>query len=85
LIGDQFIHPQKLNEMTRIGGGGYICSVGLGAWGFAFVDFGDKHIINDEDGENTAQFVVSYIEKGEKTRIRVHEDTPHSFNEGDYV
>ena len=54
LIGEQFIHPQKLNEMTRIGGAGYICSVGLGAWGFAFVDYGDKHIINDEDGENTA-------------------------------
>ena len=80
-----FLDPKNVNEMARSRGAGYICSVGLGPWGFAFVDFGEKHIINDVDGENTAQFVVVDIEKGEKTRIRVHEDNAHSFSEGDYV
>jgi ubiquitin-activating enzyme E1 len=42
-----FLDPQQMNEMARGRGAGYICSVGLGPWGFAFVDYGDKHIIND--------------------------------------
>jgi hypothetical protein len=37
--------------MCRAKNVGYISSATLGPWGYAFVDFGDKHNVTDHDGE----------------------------------
>jgi len=64
---------------------GYISSMTLGPWGYAFVDYGKEHIVTDHDGEQTKSFIVTMIEKGKETRVTVHEDKRHIFQEGDYV
>lgn len=64
---------------------GYICSETHGPWGYAFVDYGPDHTITDGDGEQVKSFVVSHVEKGETTKVTVHEDKRHIFQEGDYV
>jgi hypothetical protein len=73
------LNPEEINKLSRENGAGYICTAGLGPWGFCFVDYGDAHVINDQDGENPRQFVVSHILKGEKTLVTVHEDKRHSY------
>ena len=85
MIDSKFLDPQELNAKCRDGKAGFISTGCLGAYGFAFSDFGERHVITDADGENTHQFVISYIEKGKETVVTVHEDKRHSFNEGDYV
>lgn len=85
MIDGKFLDPQELNAKCREGKAGFISTGCLGPYGFAFSDFGERHVITDADGENTHQFVISYIEKGKETVVTVHEDKRHSFNEGDYV
>lgn len=85
MIDGKFLDPQELNAKCREAKTGFISTGCLGAYGFCFSDFGERHVITDADGENTHQFVVSYIEKGKETVVTVHEDKRHSFNEGDYV
>lgn len=41
----------KLNEACRKNKVGFIYSGNLGLYGFAFVDYGEEHVINDKDGE----------------------------------
>lgn len=41
------LNPDDINKLSRANGAGYICSAGLGPWGFCFVDYGDAHVIND--------------------------------------
>jgi ubiquitin-activating enzyme E1 len=79
------LDPNAINKLARSSGAGHICAAGVGPWGFCFVDYGDSHIVNDQDGENTKQFVLSHILNGEKTLVTVHEDKRHSYQEGDYV
>jgi ubiquitin-activating enzyme E1 len=71
--------------MCRENNVGYIGSQTFGPWGFAFVDYGDKHVVTDHNGEQTKNFVVSMIDKGEKTFVTVHEDKRHIYEEGDSV
>lgn len=85
LLNGKFCDPAKLNALCRQHNSGFVFSATPGAFGVAFLDYGDKHVITDHNGENTAQFVVTFIEKGETTTIQVHEDKRHSYEEGDYV
>jgi ubiquitin-activating enzyme E1 len=85
IINGQFWEPEKLNQQCRASNCGYIFSHGFGPWGCAFVDYGPKHVVNDHDGEQTKNFIVIMIEKGEQTKVMMHEDKRHIFQEGDYV
>ena len=85
IINGTFMDPEAINEECRSKNVGFISSQTMGPWGFAFVDFGKEHIVTDHDGEQTKQFIVTMIEKGEKTKIFVHEDKRHSYQEGDHV
>ena len=64
LLGGQFVNPGDLNSLCRKYDCGYISSQTLGPWGYAFVDYGDRHIITDPDGEKTKTFYVLDIQKG---------------------
>ena len=85
ILNNQFLDPAQIDADCRAKKVGYISTATFGPWGYAFVDFGAEHIVTDGDGENTKQFIVTMIEKGEKTKIFVHEDKRHSYQEGDYV
>jgi|TARA_B110000305_G_C19239567_1_gene539212 hypothetical protein len=45
--------PEALDEDCRANKVGYISTQAFGPWGFAFVDFGNDHIVTDHDGEQT--------------------------------
>jgi len=79
LLNGEVIDQQALNDKCRAHKVGYIASQTLGPWGYGFVDFGNDHIITDHDGEATKSFIVTMIEKGETTRITVHEDKRHIY------
>jgi hypothetical protein len=79
LLNGQFIDPSELNNFCRSQNVGYISSQNFGPWGFAFTDFGQEHIVTDEDGEQTRSFIVTMIEKGEKTVVQTHEGKRHIF------
>lgn len=79
------LNQSSLNEECRAHKAGYISSQTLGSWGYAFVDFGKEHIVTDHDGEATKSFIVTLIEKGPKTKVTLHEDKRHIYQEGDYV
>lgn len=85
LLDGKFVDPNHVNEMCRQHNAGHIFTATPGAFGVTFLDYGEKHVVTDHNGENTAQFVVTFIEKGEQTTIQVHEDKRHSYEEGDYV
>lgn len=74
-----------LNEKCRENKTGFVLSETLGAAGYIFVDFGDKHVVSDLDGEPCKQFILSGITQDEKGQVHVHEDKRHSFQDGDYV
>ena len=90
IINGQVINPQDLDKTCREHGAGYISTQAFGPWGYAFVDFGDAHIVTDHDGEQTKNFIVTMIEKGGvsseagapkegETRVTCHEDKRHIF------
>lgn len=64
---------------------GFVLCETLGLFGYAFVDYGEKHPVNDADGENCKQFMVVSITNEEEATVTVHEDKRHSFQEGDHV
>ena len=49
---NQFCHDFKV---------GFVLSECLGVFGYAFVDYGDKHFVSDADGIATKPFIVSEI------------------------
>lgn len=49
---NRFCHANKI---------GFILSENLGAAGYAFLDFGDQHLITDADGEQVKSFIVASI------------------------
>jgi len=86
VINGTFVDPEALDTHCRTKNTGYISTATLGSWGYCFVDYGPKHVCFDQDGEQTKQFIVTMIEKGaEKTKIIVHEDKRHTYQEGDHV
>lgn len=85
ILNGKAINPENVNNMCRESKVGYISSQTFGPWGYAFVDFGNEHIVTDHDGEQTKSFIVTMIEKAKETRVTVHEDKRHIFQEGDYV
>ena len=82
----EYVNPGDLDALCRANTCGYISTQTFGPWGYAFVDYGNEHMVNDHDGEATKSFIVVNIEKGEKvTKIWMHEDKRHIYQEGDHV
>ena len=76
---------EKINEFCRANKVGFILSETLGAAGYAFLDYGNSHIVTDHDGEATKSFIVVAISQDENAVITVHEDKRHTYQEGDFV
>ena len=74
-----------INEICRQNRIGFILCETLGLCSYAFVDYGPNFTVKDKDGEATKQFIVSNIEQGENPRVYVHEDTRHTYQDGDFV
>lgn len=85
ILDGEVYDPKAVNEQCRASKVGHISTQTFGPWGYAFVDYGLEHIVNDADGEQPKNFITVMIEKGEKTKITMHEDQRHSYQEGDYV
>jgi ubiquitin-activating enzyme E1 len=79
---EELVHINKICRENKIG---FILTENFGLAGYTFVDFGDKHIVTDLDGEPCKQFILSGVEQDELGYVTVHEDKRHSFQDGDYV
>ena len=75
----------SINEICRQNRIGFILCETLGLCSYAFLDYGPNFTVKDKDGEVTKQFIVANIEQGENPRVNVHEDTRHTYQDGDYV
>jgi ubiquitin-activating enzyme E1 len=73
------------NNLCHENGIGFLLSQNLGATAYAFADFGNEFVIFDEDGEETKQFIVSNVTKGEQGICTVHDDKRHKYQDGDFV
>jgi ubiquitin-activating enzyme E1 len=76
----------SFNKFCRAKNIGFILTQNLGAYGYAFLDYGNKFMVNDADGEETKSFIVTSVNK-EKDHavVTVHEDKRHKFQDGDFV
>jgi ubiquitin-activating enzyme E1 len=77
--------PKEVNDECRKSKVGYISTQTFGPWGYAFVDYGKDHTVTDHDGEAIKSYIVTMIQKGEKTIVTCHEDKRHIYQPGDYV
>jgi len=75
----------EIDENCRANRVGFILTETLGLFSYAFLDYGNEFLVTDKDGEQTRQFIVSGIEKGENPTVHVHEDKRHSYQDGDFV
>ena len=78
----------KINEICRENNIGFIYTGNLGLIGFAFIDFGKKHIITNENGNENVFYYINSIIKKEKTyeiSIDNRNNTMLSLNDNDYV
>ncbi|EGR27187.1 ubiquitin-activating enzyme e1, putative [Ichthyophthirius multifiliis] len=83
-----FYDKQKLieyNNFCRKNNIGFILSANLGLYGFLFVDFGDKHLVQDIDGEQIKQASISSISQDKQAQITVEDDKKLKFQNGDTV
>ena len=85
MLNGKILDQNEIDGLCRGNKVGYISSQTFGPWGYAFVDYGNEHMVTDGDGEQTKQFIVVMIEKGTETVVTTHEDKRHTYQEGDYV
>jgi ubiquitin-activating enzyme E1 len=78
-------HLFGVNAFCRANKVGFILAETLGLAGYAFLDYGDQHLVSDADGEPIKSFIVTSITNDEKAIVTVHEDKRHSYQEGDHV
>lgn len=64
---------------------GFILGGCLGLFGFAFVDYGNDHIVLDKTGEETKTVVVANISKEENGIVTVHDEKRHGLEDGDQI
>ena len=75
----------KLNKAVHDKNLGFIYAGNLGLYGFTFVDFGSKHIILDDTGEECQTAHIAGITREEKGLVVLHEDKKHGFSDGNTV
>jgi len=79
---------EKLNEECRREKIGFIYAVSAGISGWAFVDFGNNHLIRDENGEECKQFIIRNISRDQKGIVLIDDTIGSgklSLSDGDYV
>jgi ubiquitin-activating enzyme E1 len=79
---------ERLNEECRKEKVGFIYSAACGISGWAFVDFGNGHLIRDENGEECKQYIVRNISRDHRGIVLI-DDTIGSgkltLSDGDWV
>lgn len=79
---------EEINNICHANKIGFIYSASLGLSGFAFVDFGEEHIIRDENGEECKQYIIKIIEKEPKGIVTIDDNVGTgkiALSDGDYV
>jgi len=79
---------EKINSICHANKIGFIYAASLGLSGFTFVDFGDEHIIRDENGEECKQYLIRFIDKEPKGIVTIDENIGTgkiALSDGDYV
>lgn len=66
----------EINKKARENKRGFVMALALGVTGTVFVDFGDEHIVKDEDGKSPDQFLIKFIAKGKETKIYFDKEYP---------
>jgi len=79
IVNGEVLDPATVNATCRQNKVGYISTQTLGPWGYAFLDYGPEHVVTDHDGEQTRSYIVTMIEKGERTKVTLHEDKRHIY------
>jgi ubiquitin-activating enzyme E1 len=81
----------QFNNVCRKNNTNFIMTETLGAAAYAFLDFGDAHVIHDHNGEDTKAFQVANITNEECPTVTLESDVlsggkPNSvYEDGDYV
>jgi len=81
-------HSESINSFCRENKIGFIYSCVNGLAGFAFVDFGDLFLIQDENGEEVKQFYVRNITKENPGIVFIDDSVDNQkldLSHGDYV
>jgi ubiquitin-activating enzyme E1 len=73
------------NQFCRSKGIGFIYTGSLGLYGYGFVDFSDKHMVGDKNGEECRNAIVVGISQDAQGLVCVHEDKRHGFEDDDWV
>lgn len=79
---------EEINSICHANKIGFIYTASLGLSGFAFVDFGDEHIIRDENGEECKQYLIRFIDKVPKGIVTIDENVGTgkiALSDGDHV
>lgn len=75
----------RYNDFCRSKEIGFIAADVLGIAGYCFVDFGEKHVVRDPDGEQTKSAVVVGVSRGAKTIVYTHDNKRHGIDSGSLV
>lgn len=73
----------NINKFTHETGRGFISTDTRGLFGNVFVDFGEKFVVSDKDGEEPHSGIVSDID--EKGNVACLDDNRHGLQDGDWV
>lgn len=76
---------KRVSELCHEHGVAFICADNFGLWGYAFADFGKKHIVVDKNGEPPNEGYVSAILRDEKNIGYITSQTRHGLEDGDIV
>ena len=72
-------HLFGVNKFCRDNKVGFILAETMGVAGYAFLDYGDQHLVTDLDGEAVKSFIVTSITNDEQAMVTVHDDKRHSY------
>ncbi|KAF4665794.1 hypothetical protein FOL47_004423 [Perkinsus chesapeaki] len=75
----------RIDNYCRQHGIGSIATDIYGLAGRIFVDYGDKFIVHDKDGEECRTAIVSGITQDEHGEVITYGEQRHGFHNGDYV
>jgi len=78
-IFDNIDYVMQVNEFCRERNIGFILTQNFGAAGYAFSDYGNEFMVNDQDGEDTKAFIVVNVTQENPAIVTVHEDKRHKF------
>jgi len=88
MIGAPLSEQIKFNNLCRQNGVKFIGANIHGVFASVFVDMGTNFVINDTNGEQPKEGIISIIQKtngDNKTLITVHEDSRHGMESGSMV